>query len=202
MTFHNIRFPVRLAFGSGVSIERKVEITSLAYGHERRISPWAQGRRHFLIGAGVRSLTDAAELLNFYEAREGRLYGFRFKDFADFKSGPLNAAPSSTDQVIGTGDGVRTTFQLTKAYGAVVRPITKPVSGTAMVAVNGVETPATVDFATGQVTFEAAPTAGAAISAGFEFDVPVRFNSDRIEMTLENFEAGRVAAVALIEIRG
>lgn len=202
MTIHDIRFPVRLAFGSGVSIERKVEITSLASGHERRISPWAQGRRHYLIGAGVRSLTDAAELLNFYEAREGRLYGFRFKDFADFKSGPLNAAASSTDQVIGTGDGVRTIFQLTKAYGAVVRPITKPVSGTVLVAVNGTTAAATVDHATGVVTLDTAPSAGAVISAGFEFDVPVRFNSDRIEMTLESFEAGRVAAVSLIEIRG
>ncbi|GGZ45592.1 DUF2460 domain-containing protein [Asticcacaulis endophyticus] len=202
MTFHNIRFPARLAFGSGVSIERKTEITSLASGHERRISPWAQGRRHYLIGAGVRSLTDAAELLTFYEAREGRLYGFRFKDFADFKSGALNAAPSSTDQVIGTGDGVRTVFQLTKAYGAVVRPITKPVEGTVMVAVNGTESIVSVDHSTGVVTFSAAPAVGTTISAGFEFDVPVRFNSDRIEMTLESFEAGRVAAVALIEIRG
>lgn len=202
MTFHDIRFPARLAFGSGVSIERKVEITNLASGHERRISPWAQGRRHYLIGAGVRSLTDAAELLNFYEAREGRLYGFRFKDFADYKSGPLNAAPSSTDQVIGTGDGVRTTFQLTKAYGAVVRSITKPVSGTVVVAVNGISATGVVDHATGIVTFSAPPSAAAVISAGFEFDVPVRFNSDRIEMTLESFEAGRVAAVALIEIRG
>lgn len=202
MTFHDIRFPTRLAFGSGVSIERKVEITSLASGHERRISPWAQGRRHYLIGAGVRSLTDAAELLSFYEAREGRLYGFRFKDFADFKSVALNAAPSSADQVIGTGDGVRTAFQLTKAYGAVMRPITKPVDGTVTVAVNGVETTATVDQSTGVVTFSIAPAAGATISAGFEFDVPVRFNSDRIEMTLESFEAGRVAAVALIEVRG
>ncbi|WKL57713.1 DUF2460 domain-containing protein [Asticcacaulis sp. ZE23SCel15] len=202
MTFHDIRFPARLAFGSGVSIERKVEITSLASGHERRISPWAQGRRHYLIGAGVRSLTDAAELLSFYEAREGRLFGFRFKDFADFKSGTLNTAPSSADQVIGSGDGVRTTFQLTKAYGAVIRPITKPVDGTVAVAVNGVETTTTVDYATGQMMFATAPVMGAIISAGFEFDVPVRFNSDRIEMTLESFEAGRVAAVALIEIRG
>ncbi|WAC47904.1 DUF2460 domain-containing protein [Asticcacaulis sp. SL142] len=202
MNFHDIRFPARLAFGSGVSIERKTDITSLASGHERRISPWAQGRRHYLIGAGVRSLTDAAELLSFYEAREGRLYGFRFKDFADFKSGALNAAPSRTDQVIGTGDGVRTSFQLTKAYSAVLRPITKPVDGTVTVAVNGVEATVTVDYATGQVVFATAPVTGAVISTGFEFDVPVRFNSDRIEMTLESFEAGRVAAVALIEVRG
>ncbi|MDC7677253.1 DUF2460 domain-containing protein [Asticcacaulis machinosus] len=200
MTFHDIRFPVRLAFGSGVSIERRTEITTLASGYERRISPWAQGRRHYLIGAGVRSLTDAAELLTFYEAREGRLHGFRFKDFADFKSGALNAVVSSTDQVIGTGDGVRKTFQLTKAYGAVMRPIAKPVEGTVTVAVNGATATPTVDFVTGQVTFSTAPVAGAVISAGYEFDVPVRFNSDRIEMTLESFEAGRVAAVALIEI--
>jgi uncharacterized protein (TIGR02217 family) len=200
-SFHVVRFPARLAFGSGSGIERKTEVVSLASGYERRISPWALGRRRYLIGAGVKSLVDAAELLSFFEAREGRLYGFRFKDFADFKSCALNATPAAADQVIGTGDGAATAFQLVKAYGAVVRPIAKPVTGTVRVAVGGAETGFAVDETTGVVTLAEAPVAGAIVTAGFEFDTPVRFDSERIDLTLEGVDAGRVTAVSLIEIR-
>nr|WP_200862168.1 DUF2460 domain-containing protein [Asticcacaulis sp. YBE204] len=202
MMFHDVSFPARLAFGSGAGVERRTQITTLASGHEQRISPWAQGRRRYLIGAGVRSLHDAAELLAFFEAREGQLYGFRFKDFADFKSSAVNAAVTATDQVIGTGDGARTVFQLTKAYGGVTRAIAKPVADTVKVALDGVVTTAfSVDHTTGLVTFSAAPAAGVVIRAGFEFDTPVRFDSDRLDLTLEGFDAGRVAAVPLVEIR-
>ena len=200
-SFHEVRFPVRLAFGSGSGIERKTEIVSLASGYERRISPWALGRRRYLIGAGVRSLVDAAELLGFFEAREGRLYGFRFKDFADFKSCALNVGPAATDQAIGTGDGVTTTFQLAKVYGSVMRDIAKPVSGTVRVAVDGAEVGFTADETTGVVTLAEAPGAGAVVTAGFEFDTPVRFDSERIDVTLEGVDAGRLTAVSLIEIR-
>ena len=199
--FHEVRFPVRLAFGSGSGIERKTEIVSLASGYERRISPWALGRRRYLIGAGVKSLVDAAELLSFFEAREGRLYGFRFKDFADFKSCALNVAVSATDQVIGTGDGAATVFQLVKAYGSVVRDVRKPVSGTVKLAVDGVEVGFTVDETTGVVTLATAPAVGVSVTAGFEFDTPVRFDSERIDLTLEGVDAGRLTAVSLVEIR-
>ena len=200
--FHEVRFPARLAFGSGSGIERKTEIVALASGYERRISPWAQGRRRYLIGAGVKSLVDAAELLAFFEAREGRLYGFRFKDFADFKSCALNATPSPCDQILGTGDGIRTQFVLRKTYGAVVRPIAKPVSGTVRVAVGGTEvTGYSINIDTGVVSFASPPASGQVVRAGFEFDTPVRFDSERIDLTLESFDTGRVTAVSLIEIR-
>ena len=201
-SFHEVRFPARLAFGSGSGIERKTEIVSLASGYERRISPWALGRRRYLIGAGVKSLVDAAELLSFFEAREGRLYGFRFKDFADFKSCALNVAPGPVDQVIGTGDGANKVFALCKVYGAVVRPIAKPVSGTVRVTVDGIEvTGFMVDAVTGAVTLVSAPGVGAVVTAGFEFDTPVRFDSERIDLTLEGVDAGRLTAVSLVEIR-
>lgn len=202
-SFHEVMFPARLAFGSGAGIERKTEIVALGSGYERRVSPWALGRRHYLIGAGVRSLADAAELLTFFEAREGRLYGFRFKDFADYKSCAVNAVPSPGDQLIGTGNGVKTAFPLQKAYGSVWRPIAKPVAGTARVAIAGAELTSgfSVDTTTGTVTFASAPANGASVTAGFQFDTPVRFDTDRIDLTLESFDAGRVAAVALSEIR-
>lgn len=202
MAFHEVRLPARLAFGSTGGVERRTEITTLGSGFERRSTPWAEGRRRYLIGAGLRSLDDMAALTAFFEARRGRLYGFRFRDFADFKSGAPGAAVTATDQGIGTGDGTRRTFRLSKAYGDHRRIIAKPVEGSVRAAVNGVETTGfEVDHATGEVTLATPPPAGAAVTAGFVFDTPVRFDADRIEVTLESFGAGRMAAMPLVEVR-
>lgn len=208
MSFHEVRLPARLAFGSTGGVERRTEIVTLGSGFERRSTPWAQGRRRYLIGANLRSLDDMAALTGFFEARRGRLYGFRFRDFADCKSCAPGAAVGPLDQGLGAGDGTRTVFQLVKRYGegtdALERRIAKPVEGTVRVAIDGDELASAafaVDLATGAVTLDAAPDAGAAVTAGFEFDTPVRFDADRIEVTLESFDAGRMAAVPLIEVR-
>lgn len=206
--FHEVRLPARLAFGCTGGVERRTQVTTLGSGFERRSTPWAQGRRRYLIGTAARPLDDAAELVAFFEARRGRLHGFRFRDPADCKSCAPSGTPAAADQAIGTGDGVRKTFPLVKTYGtgetAVVRPIAKPVAGTVKVAVGGAVLGAlayAVDAATGLVTLNAAPAAGAAVTAGFEFDTPVRFDGDRIDVTLESFAAARVGAVALVEVR-
>jgi len=181
---------------------------ALGWGFERGSTPWAQGRRRYLIGSNLRSLDDMAALTAFFEARQGRLYGFRFRDFADFKSCAPSQTTTPLDQSLGVGDGVRTTFELGKRYGlgdaAPERRIHKPVDGTVVIAVDGVQTePAAfgTEPTTGVVTFAAPPVIGAVVTAGFEFDVPVRFDADRIDVTLESFAAGRMAAVPLIEVR-
>ena len=204
MAFHEVSLPARLAFGSTGGVERRTEVVTLGSGYERRSTPWAQGRRRYLIGANLRSLDDMAALTEFFEARRGRLYGFRFRDFADFKSCPPGGVVTATDQALGTGDGTMATFQLGKTYGDQVRAITKPVTGSVRVAVGGTELAGaafSVEVTTGRVTLAVAPEPGAAVMAGFVFDTPVRFDADRIEVTLETFGAGRMAAVPLIEIR-
>ena len=208
MSFHEVRLPARLAFGSTGGVERRTEIVTLGSGFERRSTPWAEGRRRYLIGASLRSLDDMATLTGFFEARRGRLYGFRFRDFADFKSCAPGMAVAADDQGLGIGDGVATTFALRKRYGdldtATERPIAKPVEGTVRVAVDGAEQTSgtfAVDHATGLITLDEAPDIGATVTAGVEFDTPVRFDTDRIEVTLENFDAGRMVAAPLIELR-
>ena len=202
MAFHEVRLPARLAFGSTGGVERRTEITTLASGFERRSTPWADGRRRYLIGAGLRSLDDMAALTAFFEARRGRLHGFRFRDFADFRSGAPGAAVTPLDQAIGTGDGQARVFQLSKAYGDHRRVIAKPVEGSVRVAVAGVETAAfNLETTTGRVTLATAPPQGAPVTAGFAFDVPVRFDAARMEVTLESFGAGRMVAMPLIEVR-
>jgi uncharacterized protein (TIGR02217 family) len=204
MAFHEVRLPARLAFGSTGGVERRTEIVTLGSGHERRSTPWAEGRRRYLIGAGLRSLDDMAELTAFFEARRGRLYGFRFRDFADFKSCAPGGAVGAGDQALGVGDGTRVSFQLVKAYGDLARAIRKPVAVSVRVAAAGVELASgafEIEAATGLVTLEAAPGPGAVVTAGFQFDTPVRFDADRIEVTLETFGAGRMAAMPLVEVR-
>lgn len=204
MAFHEARLPARLAFGSTAGVERRTEIATMASGFERRSTPWALGRRRYLIGAGVRSLDDMAELIAFFEARRGPLNGFRFRDPLDFKSCAPSGVIGAADQVLGVGDGTTRVFQLAKGYGDVLRPIRKPVAGSVTAAVDGVALEPggyAVDAVTGELTLDVAPDEGAVVTAGCAFDTPVRFESDRLEVTLEGFAAGRLVAVPLIEIR-
>lgn len=209
MAFHEVRFPASLSFGSAGGPERRTEIVTLSNGFEERNSPWAHSRRRYDAGLGLRSLDDVEALIAFFEARQGQLHAFRWKDWADFRSCAPSGVLGPLDQVIGTGDGVRRVFALAKTYRSgtqsYVRPIAKPVAGTVVVAVAGdpkVEgLEFAVDAARGEVAFDAAPPAGTAITAGFEFDVPVRFDTDRIQCSMASFEAGEAPSVPVVEVR-
>ncbi len=205
MVFSEQRLPHRLAFGSTGGVERRTDVVTLASGFEARTTPWAHGRRRYLVGGGARTLEEAQALTAFFEARRGRLNGFRFKDFADFQSCAPGAAIGALDQPIGTGDGHTAAFQLAKAYGdapdTFSRPIRKPVAGTVQVAVAGIAAAFALDATTGLVTLAGAPMVGQAVTAGFEFDTPVRFDIDRLDVTLESFDAARVVAFPLVEVR-
>lgn len=209
MQFHEVRFPTALSFGSIGGPERRTDVVTLASGFEERNTPWAHSRRRYDAGIGLRSMDDIDRLIAFFEARRGQLYGFRWKDWSDFKSCKPSAAVEPTDQVIGTGDGVTAEFALAKAYvsgdARYVRPVTKPVDGSVRVALDGIEQVAGEDFlvdpALGQVTFLAEPGAGVTVTAGFEFDVPVRFDTDRIHTSAATFQAGDVPDVPVIEVR-
>ena len=209
MAFHEIRFPASLSFGSVGGPDRRTEIVALTNGHEERSSPWAHSRRRYDAGMGLRSLDDVSLLIAFFEARAGQLHGFRWKDWSDYKSSAPSVAPAFGDQVLGRGDGVRTAFELRKAYrsgpAGYWRPIAKPVEGTVLAGIGDVELAAgrdfTVDTVTGTVHFAVPPEAGAAVSAGFEFDVPVRFDTDRISVSVASFHAGDLPDVPVIEVR-
>ncbi|HVV65081.1 MAG TPA: DUF2460 domain-containing protein [Rhizomicrobium sp.] len=207
MNFHEIRFPTAIAFHSTGGPERKTEIVTLGSGFEERNAVWANSRRRYDVASGVKTLDDLSAVIAFYEARLGRLYGFRFKDFADFKSCAPGASVSPLDQAIGTGDGATATFQLTKTYtsgpASWVRKIAKPVDGTARIAVAGAELTSgfAVDATTGLVTFSTPPASGAAITAGYEFDTPSRFDSDAVSINLASFAAGEIPSIPIVEVR-
>jgi len=209
MAFHEVRFPTSISLGSSGGPERRTDVVTLASGGEERNGRWVHSRRRYNAGYGVKSLDDLHEVLAFFEARAGRLYGFRFKDHTDFKSSAPSAPISPVDQQIGTGDGTRAPFQLVKRYKSgerlYVRPITKPVAATVRVAIEGRELAAgadfTVDHATGLVSFTVPPADGAVITAGYEFDVPVRFDTDALDINLTAFGVGDIPHIPLIEVR-
>ncbi|WP_397544464.1 phage distal tail protein, Rcc01695 family [Roseovarius salis] len=207
MAFHDVRFPDDISRGARGGPERRTQIVELASGDEERNASWADSRRRYDVAYGIRRADDLAAVVAFFEARNGRLYGFRFKDWADYKSCTPSAAPAANDQPLGTGDGSTTAFQLVKGYasGAQVwtRAITKPVAGSVRVALDGAEQASgwSLDPATGIVTFDAAPGAGVTITAGFEFDVPVRFDSDALDVTLDIERLGSITSIPLVEIR-
>lgn len=206
MAFHQIRFPLDVALGSRGGPERATDIVTLASGVEERNSRWANSRRRFNAGYGVKSRADMQAVLAFFEERRGRFHSFLWRDGLDYtSSGTDNLAAS--DQTIGTGDGTSTTFALTKRYGADFdpydRPITNPVATSVRIAVESVELDSadfSVDDVTGIVTLNTPPTLDEVVTAGFEFDVPVRFDSDRLDIELSSFDAADVPNIPVIEV--
>ena len=193
LDFHDVTFPLRVAFGASGGPERVNEIVALANGGEQRNARRAHARRRFDAGTGVRSLADLREVVGFFEARRGSLTAFRFRD-------PLDDA---LDGEFARGDGATRTFRLVKRYGegpdAYERPITHPRPGTVEVAVDGEPVVASIDG--GTIELAEPPTNGASITARCRFDVPVRFDCEHLVVSIAAFEAGEVPTIPLVEVR-
>lgn len=212
-TFVEQQFPVHISFGSSGGPMYNVAIVATANGFESRVSRWQYPRHQYTVSYDFLRLDEATgrahlhEVLAFFHAMGGPAKGFRFKDWADYKStSAMSATVARTDQTLGTGDGSETQFQLVKKYTVggetKTRIITKPVSGTVLVEVNGspvVGPNVTVDYATGVLTFTSPPGNGHVVKAGFEFDVPVRFADNRLETQFSAYMAN-AAQINLIEV--
>lgn len=198
MTFVEIQFPPEISYGSSGGPEYATDIVASQSGYEQRNIHWEQARARYNVAHGVKTKAQLDVLVAFFRARKGRAIGFRFKDWTDFEAA---AEP------IGTGNGAQTQFQLTKRYtsgGATeYRPISKPVVGTVQLYVNGVlqTSGVSVNTATGIVTFTAPPAAATSITASFQFDVPVRFDTDRLAARLEAYGVHSWTDIPLVEVR-
>lgn len=209
ISFHEVRFPTDLALGSSGGPVRKTEVITLGSGKEQRNSRWAHSRRRYNAGYGIKTVTDLQTVIDFFEERRGRLYGFRFKDPVDFKSCKVTDEVTAFDQEIGTGNASQQKFQLTKRYGneetGYVRRITKPVEGSLKIALGSnviSDDQYSMDWVRGIVEFNAdsVPNDGVIIKAGFEFDIPVRFDADEISINLTHFEVGDIPSIPLVEL--
>ncbi|PTD16975.1 DUF2460 domain-containing protein [Sphingomonas fennica] len=200
--FDDVDFPVAIGARATVEPGFSTAIVTTSAGREQRNADWADARMRYDVGPGVLSRGDLEALIAFFRARYGAARGFRFRDPTDDSSRGMTDEPGFADQPIGTGDGIATRFPLAKHYGDQVRRITRPAAGSVRVGVDGVARANGWSLAEGGViAFDEAPATGAAITAGFRFDVPVRFAEDRLEAGLAGFAAGEAASVPLIEIR-
>ncbi|AKQ75860.1 glycoside hydrolase [Roseobacter phage RDJL Phi 2] len=205
MAFDEEQFPTDISRGATARPRRVVDVVTLRSGHEQRNTIWANSRRTYDVSLGLRELEDVYDLIEFWEARRGRLRGFRFKDWADFTSVGPNTTPSNADQAMASITS--TTYQLQKVYSPASNPWTrtiyKPVNGTVLIRDNtgslteGVDW--TMDYTTGIATFGSAPTGTP--TAGFEYDVPVRFEAEELEVNVALFDVGSVPAINLVEVR-
>lgn len=208
MGFLETRFPVEISYGLTGGPERRTEVVTLGSGREERNSPWANSRRRWNAAYGVREAAALQPVLDLFEAARGRLYGFRFRDPLDHRSGAYGAAVAASDQVIGTGDNAETVFPLFKTYEAgeesYRRRILKPVPGTLLVSVAGsakVEgTDFWCDYLGGEIIFASPPTGR--ITAGFHFDVPCRFDADMLDLNAATIDAGEIPSIPLRELAG
>lgn len=204
MAFDEEQFPTDISRGATARQRRVVDVVTLRSGHEQRNTIWANSRRTYDVALGLRDLEDIYAVMEFWEARRGRLRGFRFKDWADFTSTNPTTTPSNVDQAMASLTS--TTYQLQKVYSAASNPwtrtINKPVEGTVIVRddigpmVEG--TDYIVEYDTGLIYFGFAPSNP---TAGFEYDVPVRFEAEDLEVNVALFDVGSVPAVNMVEVR-
>ena len=196
--FHEVQFPSDISYGAAGGPGYSTTVVTTVSGHERRNVNWQAARGRWNVAHGLKKREQVAALIAFFRARKGRAYGFRFKDWTDYQT---------FAQPLGTGDGAATAFQLVKHYvsGAETetRAIVKPVAGTVKVYLDGIEQMSawSVDTTTGLVTFASAPGAGVAVTADFEFDVPARFDTDQMEITIETYQLGSWGQIPIVEIR-
>ena len=196
--FHEVRFPPDISYGAVGGPGWSTSVVTTVSGHERRNANWSQARGKWNVAHGLKKREQVAALIAFFRARMGRAYGFRFKDWTDHQA---------LAQTLGTGDGSTKSFQLVKRYASggevVIRIVTKPVAGTVKLYRDGVQATSgwSVDTATGIATFTTAPAAGVTVTADFEFDVPARFDTDQMELTIETYELGSWSQIPVVEIR-
>lgn len=201
-------FPTDIAYGSRGGPTYSTTLVILDSGFEQRNINWSYPRHQYDVSYGVRTEAQLESLITFFHAVRGRAHGFRFKDHRDYQSCAYGGSVDYDDQTIGTGNGVTETFQLIKTYtkGSLsqVRQIKKPIANTVRVGVGGTEQSEgddfTVDTATGIITFLTSPPPTGTITAGFQFHVPCRFDTDQISVEYADYQLA-ATSIMIMELR-
>lgn len=210
MAFRNVLLPGTISSGASSTPMWQTDVARTPSGYEKRVARRSDALRKCVAPLNIRSLNDLHELLAHFNVMQGPYYSFPFKDRLDYKSCAPETEISMTDTNIGTGDGVTAAFQLRKGYisGAFThyRNILLPVSGRLLIAVAGVAknetTHWTADYTTGIITFTGGniPTAAQAVTAGFEFNCKVRYDTNDLQVVIEAYRTGSIPTIALIEV--
>lgn len=199
-SFIETQFPTDISYGAVGGPMFSTDIITNYGGYEQRNANWSAPLREWNVAHGIKTTAQLNTLITFFHVMQGKATGFRFKDWSDY---------SATQQVIGTGDGVETDFQIIKKYtvasNTFTRTITKPLAAGLVVRVNEVVKTLTTDYTvsttTGIITFISPPTNTHVIDCTFEFDVPARFNTDKMDISLDSYQIGSWANIPIMELR-
>jgi uncharacterized protein (TIGR02217 family) len=195
--FSEQRFPVDISYGISGGPEYSTDIIEMNNGFEQRNINWKRARNRYNAAHGVKTKEQLSKLIAFFRARKGKAIGFRFKDWTDF---------AAVNMEIAIGDGVTCAFQLTKHYisgdSLESRIITKPVEKTLVVyvAYKLVKEGWHIDYSSGIIKFDQPPSLNAVITASFEFDVPVRFDTDKLSASIDNYGVYSWQDIPLLEV--
>lgn len=204
--FQEIQFPTAISYGAVGGPGFHTTVLTLASGFERRNIDWSLARAQYDVAQAIKTQADLNTLIQFFMARNGKAYGFRFQDWTDYQiPDPGVDEPPVMFTTVGAGPG---TFQIVKVYSDVgntyTRIITKPQAGTVVVYDNGVITSDwSVDTTTGVITLGSTTynTTGHAISVSCQFDTPVRFDIDQMKTSINDYNNFTWGQIPLLEVR-
>lgn len=209
MAFHNVQLPPSVQYGSIGGPGFATIVQPSASGHEVRVQRQSKARWRMSLMKELQSTAEAAALKSFAIERRGSMHSFRLKDNCDFTSASDGvSAVTNLDQVLGSGDGTETQFQVAKTYNnsglaPYVRTITLPCTGTVVIAIDGTAQPSGWTLGSdGIITFAGAPTLGQVVTAGFQFDVPCRFATsvdEWLRLRLDSFGVWSLQGLDAIE---
>ncbi len=208
--FLDILFPEDIAFGAsgGPSFNTSIAITR--GGHEVRNRNWAKSRMLWNVAHGIKTQAEFDELMSFFYVIGGQDKGFKFKDHTDFRQDMVNA---DTARFVAQGDGTTQIFQLVKRYTFADqfydRNITRPVEGTVRIFLmrdtdDLVETmDFTMDYDTGLFSLDQTTPLDPIeeIWSIFDFTVPVRFDMDTVDISLDDYQNYNWPTVNIIALR-
>ena len=209
MAFHDVTLPDGFEYRSISGAGFSTIVQQTASGHEFRVARQAQGRHQFRLSKALQSPSEAAAIKAFALGRRGSLHSFKVKDWNDYSTASDGiSTPTTTDMVIGTGNGTLDTFQLIKVYDSAgaapyQRTISLPVSGSVVVSIDGASTTAFTVSAIGEVVMNSVPTVGQIVRAGCLFDVPVRFKAsvdDWAQLQADGFQVWSIPTLDCIEV--
>lgn len=202
--FHNVRFPTDIAPGTQGGPMFSTRITATDGGGETRVQMWSSDRKRYTVGHEGDAVTGQA-IVNFFYARRGRTYSFKLKDWSDYKA---------THEVMAYlgNSGSNALFQMQKTYPDAVLPyvrrILKPspdapvtVRNEAFMSPVLITSGFTIDYDTGVITIiGGSSNHGDGFSASFEFDIPMRFDTDQLEFTQNSPWHRILVPVPIVEV--
>lgn len=196
--FHDVRLPDSVEQGAQGGPEFLTSKVIMSSGYEQRNIDWQNARQSWDVAYGIDSADTFNAVRQFFYARRGSAYGFKFRDYSDYQ---LQL------ELIGTGNGTQTDFQLTKTYESTgplpyVRKISRPDTTTLTFTVAGVPVTSWTDLGLGLIRFTTPPALGAQVIVTYcEFDVPMRFDVDKFPLTVYQPDAAEVGGLKILELR-